>query len=81
MLIATAVIGNQFYADANVVARVVGYVLILIAAAGGVIYCNRQGKQARLLLVKRTIEVRKVVWPTRQEALNTTFVSLQLPWH
>ncbi|MEH6818208.1 MAG: preprotein translocase subunit SecE, partial [Pseudoalteromonas distincta] len=35
-----------------------------------------KGKQAQSFAREAHIEVRKVVWPTRQEALNTTFIVL-----
>ncbi|ABI69998.1 preprotein translocase subunit SecE [Shewanella sp. SR43-4] len=75
LLIATAVIGNQFYADANVVARVAG-VIIAFAIAGIIALQTSKGKQAQSFAREAHIEVRKVVWPTRQEALNTTFIVL-----
>ncbi|GGB72589.1 preprotein translocase subunit SecE [Shewanella basaltis] len=75
LLIAAAVIGNQFYADANVVARVAG-VIIAFAIAGVIALQTIKGKQALSFAREAHIEVRKVVWPTRQEALNTTFIVL-----
>ncbi|AZG34472.1 MULTISPECIES: preprotein translocase subunit SecE [Shewanella] len=75
LLVATAVIGNQFYADANVVARVAG-VIIAFAIAGVIALQTSKGKQAQSFAREAHIEVRKVVWPTRQEALNTTFIVL-----
>ncbi|AZG71620.1 preprotein translocase subunit SecE [Shewanella livingstonensis] len=75
LLIATAVIGNQFYADVNVVARVAG-VIIAFAIAGIIALQTSKGKQAQSFAREAHIEVRKVVWPTRQEALNTTFIVL-----
>ncbi|MGX9461118.1 preprotein translocase subunit SecE [Shewanella sp. A14] len=75
LLIAAAVIANQFYADANVVARVAG-VIIAFAIAGVIALQTSKGKQAQSFAREAHIEVRKVVWPTRQEALNTTFIVL-----
>jgi preprotein translocase subunit SecE len=75
LLIAAAVIGNQFFTDANVVARVAG-VVIAFAIAGIIALQTIKGKQAQSFAREAHIEVRKVVWPTRQEALNTTFIVL-----
>jgi len=75
LLVAAAVIGNQFYTDANVVARVAG-VIIAFAIAGIIALQTVKGKQAQSFAREAQIEVRKVVWPTRQEALNTTFIVL-----
>ncbi|QDE32956.1 MULTISPECIES: preprotein translocase subunit SecE [Shewanella] len=75
VLVAAAVIANQFYADANVVARVAG-VIIAFAIAGIIALQTSKGKLAQSFAREAHIEVRKVVWPTRQEALNTTFIVL-----
>ncbi|AVV84347.1 preprotein translocase subunit SecE [Shewanella putrefaciens] len=37
---------------------------------------TEKGKKAFAFARESQIEVRKVVWPTRQEALNTTFIVL-----
>ena len=51
--------------------------LILIGGAlagGGIGYFTRAGQSLRHFLVESNFELRKVVWPTRQETMQTTLV-------
>lgn len=75
ILLAAAVIGNQLYSEASVVVRALG-VIIAFAIAGFIVLQTEKGKKALSFARESQIEVRKVVWPTRQEALNTTFIVL-----
>ena len=75
ILLAAAVIGNQLYSEASVVVRALG-VIVAFAVAGFIALQTEKGKKALVFAREAHIEVRKVVWPTRQEALNTTFIVL-----
>ncbi|MCH1921488.1 preprotein translocase subunit SecE [Shewanella sp. A3A] len=76
VVLAVAIVGNHMLAEqASAVVRAVG-VLVLFAIAGFVALQTAKGKQALAFAKESHIEVRKVVWPTRQEALNTTFIVL-----
>ncbi|AZQ12941.1 MULTISPECIES: preprotein translocase subunit SecE [Shewanella] len=75
LLLAAAVVGNQMYSEASVVVRALG-VIVAFAIAGFVALQTEKGKQALAFARESHIEVKKVVWPTRQEALNTTFIVL-----
>ena len=75
LLVLAAVIANQFFAEASVVARVAG-VIVTFAIAGFIAFQTVKGKQALSFAHEAHIEVRKVIWPTRQEALTTTFIVL-----
>ncbi|MCE9688210.1 preprotein translocase subunit SecE [Shewanella sp. AS16] len=75
ILLAAAVIGNQLYSEASVLVRAVG-VIVAFAIAGFIALQTEKGKKALAFARESHIEVRKVVWPTRQEALNTTFIVL-----
>ncbi|MCC7248192.1 MAG: preprotein translocase subunit SecE [Lysobacter sp.] len=55
------------------VVRVLSVIAGLIAA-GAVFMSTVKGAQTREFLVESRFELRKVVWPTRQEALRTTWV-------
>ncbi|MBV7300779.1 preprotein translocase subunit SecE [Enterovibrio paralichthyis] len=74
-LLATAVVGNSLYSDMSVVLRAAA-VVVLVAAAGGVAALTAKGKAAITFARESRMEVRKVVWPTRQETLQTTFIVL-----
>lgn len=75
ILLAAAVIGNQMYSEESVLVRAIA-VVIAFALAGFIALQTAKGKQALAFARESQIEVRKVVWPTRQEALNTTFIVL-----
>ena len=75
ILLATAIIGNQLYSEASVLVRAIS-VVAAFAVAGFIALQTEKGKQALVFAREAQIEVRKVVWPTRQEALNTTFIVL-----
>ncbi|WP_076416866.1 preprotein translocase subunit SecE [Shewanella sp. UCD-KL12] len=75
ILLAAAIIGNQMYSEASVLVRAIS-VVVAFAIAGFIALQTEKGKQALVFAREAQIEVRKVVWPTRQEALNTTFIVL-----
>ncbi|MDO6707841.1 preprotein translocase subunit SecE [Photobacterium sp. 1_MG-2023] len=76
-LLATAVVGFYLFSEqvTSVAARAAG-VVVLVAAAGGIAAMTAKGKTAITFARESRMEVRKVVWPTRQEATQTTFIVL-----
>jgi len=74
-LVAAAVWGNGFYAEYSPLYRALGVVAIGLVAAA-IALQTEQGKAFNQLRKDALIEMRKVVWPTRQEALQTTFIVL-----
>ncbi|WP_330961753.1 preprotein translocase subunit SecE [Photobacterium sp. 53610] len=74
-LLAAAVVGNYLYSDVNVALRATA-VVVLVAIAGGIAALTAKGKAAITFARESRMEVRKVVWPTRQEATQTTFIVL-----
>ncbi|MBM7073277.1 preprotein translocase subunit SecE [Shewanella sp. OPT22] len=75
ILVAAAVVGNQFYSEESVLIRAIA-VIVAFAIAGFIALQTVKGKRALEFAREAQIEVRKVIWPTRQEALNTTFIVL-----
>ena len=75
VLLAAAVVGNYLYGELSVVIRAAG-VIVLIAAALGVAATTSKGKAAISFARESRMEVRKVVWPTRQETMQTTLIVL-----
>lgn len=68
-----ALVGFYFYADQSLLYRVIG----LLAAAGISVAIALQTEKGRQILgyfQDAQIEVRKVVWPTRQETVQTTLI-------
>ncbi|MCJ2378752.1 preprotein translocase subunit SecE [Vibrio sp. ZSDZ34] len=74
-LLAAAVVGNYLYGELSVVIRAAG-VVVLIASALGVAATTMKGKAAITFARESRVEVRKVVWPTRQETMQTSFIVL-----
>ncbi len=49
-------------------------VIIGLVAGGAVFMLSGKGRDTRAFLSESRFELRKVVWPTRQEAIRTTWV-------
>lgn len=74
ILIAISAVGNIYFAEQiSTPIRVVAIVVLLLAALG-VLAVTNQGTKARGFLKDSRVELRKIVWPTRQEATQTTFI-------
>ncbi|MEC6799014.1 MULTISPECIES: preprotein translocase subunit SecE [Photobacterium] len=74
-LLAAAVVGNYLYSDVSVVLRS-SAVVALVVIAGIFAALTAKGKSVITFARESRMEVRKVVWPTRQEATQTTFIVL-----
>lgn len=74
-LIAVAVTGNMYFSDAPLLYRVVGVVL-LSAIAIVVFLQTLKGQKFMTLAKEARTEIRKVVWPTRPETIQTTLIVL-----
>ncbi|MGL9733820.1 MAG: preprotein translocase subunit SecE [Symbiopectobacterium sp.] len=72
-LLVVAIVGNYYYRGYSLPLRVLP-IVILIAAAGGVALLTAKGKATVTFAREARTEVRKVIWPTRQETLHTTLV-------
>ena len=75
VLLSAAVVGNYLLADLSVVIRAAG-VIVLIAIAGGIAAFTVKGRMVMAFARESKMEVRKVIWPTRQETTQTTFIVL-----
>jgi len=72
-LVAAAVLGNSYFADQSLLYRVLG--IVAIAAVAGFIALQTVKGAAFWSLVRGSrTEIRKVVWPTRQETVQTTMI-------
>lgn len=71
LLLAGAVVGNSYFDDYSVLYRAIG-VLLLIGLALWTVSTTNKGQLFMQLLKGARIEIKKVVWPTRQETLQTT---------
>lgn len=72
-LVAVGVVGNNYYSDQSILYRALA--LLALAAVAIFIGLNTVRGAAFLVLVKEArTEIRKVVWPTRQETTHTTLI-------
>lgn len=71
LLIAVAIVGNGFFGEQPLLYRAAG-VVVFVGAGLWVSATTYKGKEFLGLLKESRIELRKVVWPTRQETVQTT---------
>ncbi|EGN75168.1 preprotein translocase, SecE subunit [Idiomarina sp. A28L] len=74
-LLVAAVIGNNIYGDMSVALRALA-VVILVVIAGFVAAKTEKGSTFLTFAKESRTEVRKVVWPSRKEATQTTLIVL-----
>jgi len=72
-LLACAVVGNHMFADQSVLLRAIG-VVVAIAAGLAIASQTFKGRTFLAFAKEARIEVRKVIWPTRQETTHTTLI-------
>ena len=73
VLVFAGAYGNYYFASESLLIRVVG--LIVLALVAGVVALQTVKGGAFWTLIKDAkTEIRKVVWPTRQETLQTTLI-------
>jgi preprotein translocase subunit SecE len=72
-LVAVAVVGNSYFAEQSLLYRVLG-ILVISAVAGLIALQTAKGVAFWTLVKGSRTEIRKVVWPTRQETVQTTMI-------
>ncbi|MGH1463622.1 MAG: preprotein translocase subunit SecE [Neptuniibacter sp.] len=72
-IVAAGVVGNSIYSDQSLFYRVVA-LIVLALLAGLVSLQTAKGKAFFTLFKEAKQEIRKVVWPTRQETAQTTMI-------
>jgi preprotein translocase subunit SecE len=70
-VVVAGVVGYYYFDDQPTVVRALG-VLAAVALAAFIAYQATEGKAFWRFVQSSRIEMRKVVWPTRQETLTTT---------
>lgn len=73
ILLVAAIVGNYYYRDISLPLRALA-VVIIIALAGALALVTVKGKASVAFAREARTEMRKVIWPTRQEALQTTLI-------
>jgi preprotein translocase subunit SecE len=71
LLVAAGVWGYYWLADAALIVRVLAVVAGVLAGAA-VAWFSAPGRQFALFAAESVTEVKKVVWPTRKETMQTT---------
>lgn len=76
LLLATVIVGNYLYGEETHVVLRVAVLLVLAALAVLSAAFTEKGKTFLGFAKDARLEVRKVVWPTRQETVQTTLIIL-----
>ncbi len=72
-LVIVAVVGNQYYSAEPILYRVIALLAMAVVAALVALQTSK-GRSFFALLKEARVEIRKVVWPTRQETTQTTLI-------
>ncbi|BBB27797.1 preprotein translocase subunit SecE [Amphritea japonica] len=72
-LVAAGVVGNSVYSEESLLYRVIA-LLVIAGVAGFVALQTAKGAAFFTLFKEAKAEIRKVVWPTRQETTQTTLI-------
>ncbi|MCY4266229.1 MAG: preprotein translocase subunit SecE [Gammaproteobacteria bacterium] len=75
VIVVAAVYANSYFSAESLLLRTIG-LLISAGIAGWVGGQTTKGKAFINLCLEARVEIRKVVWPTRQETTQTTIVVL-----
>ena len=81
LIIAAAIGGNYYYVQHFVIdesslgrlLRIIAVIVAIVVGLGVILFTNK-GRTLISFARESYIELRKVVWPTRQEAMQTTFI-------
>jgi preprotein translocase subunit SecE len=69
------VVGYYYFADASTLLRALS-VLFALALAAVVVFTSFQGRVLWKFIQGARVELNKVVWPTREETIQTTLIVL-----
>ena len=72
-LLLAGLIGNYYYSNVSMPLRTLAW-LIVLAVAGFVASKTKKGRLAVDFIRDARMELRKVVWPTREETVQTTLI-------
>ncbi len=73
ILLLAGLVGNHYYSDFSTPVRTLAW-LALLACAAFVVSKTAKGRWVVAFLRDSRMEMRKVVWPTREEVMQTTLV-------
>ena len=73
VLLAGAVVAFYYFGDQSLLLRVIG-LIVVGGIAAAVAFQTERGREAWEFMREARTELRKVVWPTRKETLQTTLI-------
>ncbi|MEE9355518.1 MAG: preprotein translocase subunit SecE [Methylococcaceae bacterium] len=73
VLVVGGIVSFYFFSELQLIYRVLGIVLLVIVALG-LLLTTQGGGRVWSFMVESRQEVRKVVWPSRQETVQTTMM-------
>ncbi|ELO1028651.1 preprotein translocase subunit SecE [Pseudomonas aeruginosa] len=73
VLVVVAVVGNQYFSAQPILYRVLG-ILVLAVIAAFLALQTAKGQAFFSLAKEARVEIRKVVWPSRQETTQATLI-------
>jgi preprotein translocase subunit SecE len=77
LIVAAAIGGFYYYGDQSLLLRVLG-LLVAIGISTAILLQTAAGHRAWEFIGESRTEVRKVVWPTRKETMQTTLVVIAM---
>ena len=75
VVVTIGVVGNQYYSEESFLYRLLALLVLGGIAAAGAL-ATTQGAAFLVLVKDARTEIRKVVWPTRPETMQTTLIVL-----
>lgn len=76
-IVVAGIVGNWWFGDINVFYRALALVAMALLA-GFILFQTEKGRNLWVLMRDARSEVRRVIWPTRQETLQTTLIVIVL---
>ena len=73
LFVVAGVSAFYYFSDFSLLYRVLGLVALVLAAIG-LIFTTQVGKNVWVFILESKQEVRRVVWPTREETIRTTLM-------
>ncbi|MGP1959234.1 MAG: preprotein translocase subunit SecE [Arsenophonus sp. NC-CH8-MAG3] len=73
ILLIIVIVGNYYFRQYNLALRIIAVVVFTVLASGIALWTTK-GKSTLVFFREARIEMRKVIWPTRQETLQTTLI-------
>lgn len=68
-----AIVGFYYFADQSLLLRVIGLLVVLMIAVG-LVYTTNLGQSFWMFAQGSSIELKKIVWPTKKETIQTTLI-------